>query len=111
MNSFMQFIHQISDFGSLLEGLVNVSIVWIAFVYIRDLTYKRVDLSIGSFKVRRKDYNVQNITNLVSLHYYDGGMIPDEIRGEILRKTSPKIKNLTVANGIEEVSSINGKSR
>ncbi len=94
MNSFMQLIKQISDFGSLLEGLANISIIWMAILFIRDWTFKKVDLSIGSFKVRRREYNVQNITNMVSLHFYDGGEIPPEIRREILLKTTPKAKDL-----------------
>ena len=96
MNSLSQFIQELSNFGGFLEGLVNVSLLWMLFVTIRDRSFKTVDLSIGSFMVKRKDYNVQNITNLVNLHFYDGGIIPDNIRQEIIQKTAPSIKGLKV---------------
>ena len=98
--NLFDYVRQLSDFGSFLEGLANCSLIVIAVLARRNWTYKTVNLSIGSFKVRRKDYNVQNITNLVSLHFYGGGLVPDTIRREILQKTSPKVKgvNKTAVN-------------
>ena len=60
----------------------------------RDWLPKKVDLSIGSFIVRKKYYNVQNVTNIVSAQFYNGGIVPDSVRREIIIKTSPKVKNI-----------------
>lgn len=92
MSTIWQYIQELSGFGSFLEGLANLSIIWVAFITVRGFTYKTVTLSIGSFKVRRKDCNVQNVTNLVSMLFYAGGVVPDSVRKEILEKTTPKFK-------------------
>lgn len=92
MNTLWHYIQELSWFGNFMRGLANLSIIWVAFLTIRGYTYKIVRLSIGSFKIKRKDCNVQNVTNLVSLHFYNGGTVPDNVRMEILEKTSPKIK-------------------
>lgn len=55
---------------------------------------KTVNLSIGSFKVKKKFHTVQNLTNIVSAHFYDGGTVPPEIRREILLLTCPDINDL-----------------
>jgi hypothetical protein len=39
-------------------------------------------------------FTVQSVTNVVSLKYYDGGLVPDEVRKEILKVTCPKIKEV-----------------
>lgn len=61
---------------------------------IGSLKYKKIELSCGSFSVNRKNYDVQNITNIVSLYFYDSAKIPDNVRKEILEKTVPKVKDL-----------------
>lgn len=58
------------------------------------LIKKKVSLSIGTFKVNKKDYTVQNITNIVSANFYEGGLVPDNIRKEIILLTSPKITHI-----------------
>ncbi len=95
MSTLWQYIQELSWLGNFLRGFADLSIIWIAYLTVRGNTYKTVNLSVGSFKVKRKDFNVQIITNLVSLHYYNGGMVPDQVRKEILEKTSPKVKNIT----------------
>ena len=94
MSTLWQYIQDLSWFGSILGGLADLSIIWVAFLAVKGYTYKTVCLSVGSFKMKRKDCNVQNVTNLVSLYYYDGGIVPDNVRKEILEKTSPNIKEL-----------------
>lgn len=95
MNTLWQYIQDLSWLGSFLGGLADLSIFWVTFLAIRGFTYKTVRLSVGSFRIRRKDCNVKNVTNLVSLHFYDGGIVPDPVRKEILEKTSPSIKEPT----------------
>lgn len=85
-------IHLPAAFDTFLficETLGNISIVFVAFVTIRGLLFRKVVLSMGSFKIRRKDFTVQNITNIVSLKYYDGGEVPESVRKEILSLTCP----------------------
>ncbi len=94
MNTLWQIIQDLSWLGSFLEGLANLSIIWVTFIFVKGFTYKTVTLSVGSFKMRRKDCDVQNVTNLVSLHFFNGGHVPDEVRKEILEKTSPKVNEL-----------------
>ena len=94
MSTIWQFIQELSWFGNLLRGLADLSIIWVAFIIVRGLTYKTINLNIGTLRVRRKDCNVQIVTNLVSLHFYDGGIVPDIVRKEILEKTSPKVSVL-----------------
>lgn len=95
MSTLWQYIQELSWFGSFMRGLADLSIIWVAYLTVRGYTYKTVSLSIGSFRVRRKDCTVQNVTNLVSLHYFGGGTVPDPVRKEILEETSPTIKEIT----------------
>lgn len=64
------------------------------YTFIGDWLTRKVDLSIGSFSIQRKYYDVQKITNIVSALFYDGGQVPPEIRREILEKTCPKVSDL-----------------
>jgi len=73
----------------------NLSILCIVYVLARGYFYKKVNLSIGSFKIKRKDFTVQNITNIVSMQFYNGGDVPANVRKEILLVTCPKVSALT----------------
>lgn len=77
---------------------ISIIVHCIAIVFfsrlIGNLCYRKIELSCGSFKVKRKHFDVQNVTNIVSLYFYDGGQVPAEIRKEILLKTTPQIKDL-----------------
>lgn len=55
---------------------------------------KTVKLSVGSFRMKRKDFNVQNVTNIVSASFYGGGKVPDAVREEIIRITAPKVDRI-----------------
>ena len=94
MSTLWQYIQELSWLGSFLGGLADLSIIWVAFLAIKGFNYKTVQLSVGSFKVRCKDCNVQNVTNLVSLLFFEGGLVPDAVRKEILEKTSPNVKEI-----------------
>ncbi len=95
MNTIWQFVQDISWFGNLLRGIADISIIWVAFLAVKGSTYKTVSLSVGNFRIRRRDCNVQNVTNLVSMLFFDGGTVPDLVRKEIIEKTAPKVKNIT----------------
>lgn len=81
--------------GDIVKGLTGFCSISVIYVVVRDWFPKKVVLSIGSFVVKRKYYNVQNVTNIVSANYYGGGQVPDDVRKEIIVLTSPKIRNLT----------------
>jgi hypothetical protein len=49
-----------------------------------------LEFSFGSVKVKRKDINSSNLTNIVSQYFFNGGTVPDKIRAEIMTKTNPK---------------------
>lgn len=102
MNSFFQYIQQLSDIGSLIEGVANISMIYVAFEFFRGYFKRTVKLSVGSFKVRRKDFNVQNITNLASLYFFDGGIVSDEVRSEILSQTCVKSQIISRTNGADK---------
>lgn len=86
------------DIFEILDFLVNIAVFSLILRFWKNFWYKKIELSCGSFQVKRKYYDVQNITNLVSLHFYDGGIVPPEVRKEILEKTSPKIKDKKTAS-------------
>lgn len=73
----------------------NLSILCIVYFLVRGYFFKKVNLSVGSFKIRRKDFTVQNITNIVSMKFYNGGDVPANVRNEILLVTCPEIKDLS----------------
>ncbi len=61
---------------------------------VRNFFKMTVCLSIGQFRIQRKYFDVQNVTNIVSANFYNGGQIPDSVRKEIIMLTSPKVTKL-----------------
>lgn len=98
MENFLNYMREVASIGDLIGALGGYVSLYALYVYIKDWMYKKVDLSIGSFVVRKKDYNVQNVTNIVSAQFYEGGTVPDNVRKEIIFLTSPKVKNVTTKN-------------
>jgi len=98
MENFLNYMREVASIGDLIGALGGYVSLYALYVYIKDWMYKKVDLSIGSFVVRKKDYNVQNVTNIVSAQFYEGGTVPDNVRKEIILLTSPKVKNVTTKN-------------
>lgn len=81
------------NMATTLLQIVNIAVIIAIYRYFRGSTLKVVDLSCGSFTIRKRHFDVQTITNLVSQHFYNGGKVPDDIRKEILKITSPPIKD------------------
>lgn len=88
----------LSEFYLICTIVNNLSILSIAYVLARGYLSRKVHLSIGYFKIRRKDFSVQSITNIVSMKFYNGGEVPANIRKEILAKTCPNVKDLVRNN-------------
>lgn len=98
----METFSFISDVLGLLLGLFDTGAIIYAIVkYRKGRSYKRVALSIGSFWIRRKDFNVQAVTNVVSFNFYDGGHVPDPIRAEIIKVTNPIVKDIVKYDNAE----------
>ena len=79
-------------FISAVRAMANIAIFYVFYTDVRKLFWRKVKLSCGTFKIRQKHFTVQNVTNVVSLRYYGGGLVPDDVRKEILKATCPKIK-------------------
>lgn len=79
-------------FISAVRAMANIAIFYVFYTDVRKLFWRKVELSCGTFKIRQKHFTVQNVTNVVSLRYYGGGLVPDDVRKEILKVTCPKIK-------------------
>jgi hypothetical protein len=70
---------------------------YLTFHYIeRDLAGDRILLKI-CFKMKRKDWNAQSLTNYVSFSYFNGGHIPPTVRQYIIETTLPKVKKIRLA--------------
>lgn len=92
---WMTAFEPLSSIGDVFRGLFGLTSMYGVFRVVGDLfSYKTIRLSVGSFKMKRKDINVQNLTNVVSANFYDGGKVPDNIRKEIIEFTTPKIKEI-----------------
>ena len=89
-------LERVASYGDIIKGFVGYIAISAIYIAIRDLFPKEVTLSIGSFVVTRKHFNVQNVTNIVSAQFNEGGTAPDSVRREIILLTSPKVKKLTV---------------
>jgi hypothetical protein len=81
-------------FITIVEALANFAIFFVFYNNVKNLIWKEVKLSCGTFKIRQKYFTVQNVTNVVSLKFYNGGTVPDDIRMEILEVICPKIKDI-----------------
>lgn len=92
---FYSYLH---SHGAILGDLASLlSIVFALYgfyAFIRDLRSRHVQLSVGSFRIARRYFNVQNITNVTSAIFYGGGNVPSEVRKEIIKLTTPKVSNV-----------------
>ena len=95
MNAFQQFwdcFLQVTDVVNAIRVVFGLSSIYGIYSFVMNWVPKTISLSIGTFKIKRKDFDVQNLTNVVSANFFNGGQIPPEIRREIIEKTCPKIK-------------------
>jgi|GEM_PF-1027125 len=94
MEDLLNFMQEVASIGDIIKGVAGILSISAIYMAITDWLPKKVTLSIGSFVVRRKYYNVQNVTNIVSAQFYEGGTVPDNVRKEIILLTSPKVRNV-----------------
>lgn len=94
----MTIIDLIQILADKIEMFANLFIVVAVCKYA--YSEQRVDivLSCGSFRMKRKDITLQNVTGVVSQLYFDGAWLPDEIRKEILVLTNPRATDVVSYN-------------
>lgn len=94
MDSIKQLIDWAFELSDILQSVLGIFSIYGIYSFFREWMPQTVNLSIGSFSITRKYFDVQNITNIVSAKFYDGGKIPPEVRREIINLTCPKIQKL-----------------
>lgn len=94
LETIWELMQQGALVGDVVRSCFGISAMYGVISFIHNHLYKTVKLSIGSFKVKYKDYNVQNITNIVSANFYEGDQVPPSIRKEIILLTCPKVKKM-----------------
>lgn len=95
MEEILNELSAIAELGNIIKSLAGIFSLYGLGRFVYDcLWYNTVKLSIGSFKVKHKNYNYQDVTNLVSTLFYNGGRIDESVRREILEQLNPKVKDL-----------------
>ena len=91
----------------LLAFLADTSIIIVVVKWIIGRTFVTIHLTSinATFKIRRKDFNVQVVTNEVSRHFMGGERLPAEVRKEIIAITQSLIKDWTCPPTTESVDS------
>ena len=86
-----------------IEMVANLILVTAAYQWWQSNKKITVTLSIGSFRIRKKDFDLPNLTAIVSQSFFNGAWLPDNIRKELLVLTTPKIEDLQVFTDLSEV--------
>ncbi|MBQ9253960.1 MAG: hypothetical protein IJ180_04200 [Bacteroidales bacterium] len=95
LTALYEDLHPFFQWFDLIKTTIGVSSIYGIYSFLKNhIMKKRVKLSVGEFTIKKKDYTIQNVTNIVSNLFYGGGVIPDNIRKEILKTMCPKITNL-----------------
>lgn len=91
MDNNETLLNLLFSFSDSIQALFAIFSLYGIYAFLRDWMPKTVKLSVGSFTIKRKYFDVQNITNIVSAYYFNGGQVPSDIRKEIIELTCPKI--------------------
>lgn len=91
MDNNETLLNMLFSLSDLIQAVFAIFSLYGIYAFIRDWMPKTVKLSIGSFTIKRKYFDVQNITNIVSAYYFNGGQVPSDIRKEIIELTCPTI--------------------
>lgn len=88
-----EIIKYIGPWVSIITGVI--SLFTFLYVTVGGVVFKKkvVLHSLGvdpvRFRVQLRNYNVQQITNVVSARFFDGGTVPPHVRQEIIGITAP----------------------
>lgn len=91
----LEIIKAIADNFEVVANLCLVGVVW---QHIDQSRYMTITFSLGSFRMRKKDVTLPNVTGIVSQTYFGGGWLPDSIRQEILLITNPSVRDVVINN-------------
>lgn len=96
MNEVKYLFSYLYDISNFIQAVFGFFSLYGIYAFARDWVSVKINLSIGSFSIKKKHFDVQNITNIVSAVFYDGGQVPPNVRREIIELTCPKIKKLKI---------------
>ncbi len=85
----MQIVNIILEVSNGLEAVANLLFAYAALKWADGFRLVRIELSCGSFLIRKRDISLTNVTALVSEYFFSGGWVPPTIRAEIIRLTVP----------------------
>ena len=87
IQSLINFMREYGYLGNMFSA-VSILVGWVILIY-HNFWHKTVSLQIGKyrFKVKRKNFNSTDLTNIVSTLYFDGKTIDGELRQEIFKIT------------------------
>lgn len=81
----------------ILAVLADTSIIVAVVKWIYGLTYcttyLKINNKIEKLELRRKYFTVQHLTNIVSREYYQGDLCDKTVRAQIIKLTSPRLKD------------------
>lgn len=107
---FSAIIDHFGPWISLITGVVSLSTF--LYVTVGGIIFKKkvVLYSVSSepvrFRVQLRNYNVQQITNVVSARYYNGGTVPPHVRQEIIGLTAPTAMKELKKNKVKSLPSV-----
>lgn len=91
----------IFDFANQLETVGNLLLIFAAYKWADGYRLVSVRLSVGTFKVRKKDLELATLTAIVSETFFAGAWLPANVRAELIALTTPKAKDVVVFEGKE----------
>ena len=86
----------ILDFADQLETVGNLLLIFAAYKWADGYRLVSVRLSVGTFKVRKKDLELATLTAIVSETFFAGAWLPANVRAELIALTTPKAKDVVV---------------
>jgi hypothetical protein len=93
---FQVFWSYFADAANVAETFANFILFFAAAQYVCGWRRKRFIFADGArvlvFYMRARDVNAQNMTNAVSATFFGGGNVSPEVRAQIIRATTPKIR-------------------
>ena len=98
LQNIIDFINSYNYIFVIVSFVADWSVFFIAYNKIRSLKKLKIELPCGTFKIRVRDCNASNLTNLTSKLFYNGGNVPDDIRKKLIDYTAPLASEVTHTN-------------
>lgn len=84
----------IFDLADNLETVGNLLLIFATYKWADGYRLVSVRLSVGTFKVRKKDLELATLTAIVSETFFAGAWLPANVRAELIALTTPKAKDV-----------------